>query len=526
MNRRTFLALAGSLPAAASAQAPASRPNIILLMTDDQRWDAMSCAGNAVLETPHMDRLAAEGCRFTQAFCTNSLCSPSRASFLTGLYSHAHGLTGNNAGGPPADSHLKHFYRRRGERLEDHFNNDPTSTLRANAVTFAELLRGAGYFTALCGKWHLKSPPRGYDHWAILPRQGEYNDPQFIVNDGPVQMRGYVDDVIMDQALEALRTRNPDQPFLLHVGFKAPHREWLPPERYASLYEDREIPEPATIDETLDGRPAAVSESDMAIADLPDFIGRGLSEGAPKEDRKRTNYQLLAKNYYRVLKAVDDNVGRLLDYLDQANLVQDTLVIFTSDNGFFLGEYGLYDKRLAYEASIRIPMIIRHPASVEAGRVDDEHMVLSNDVFHTMLDYAGVRAPSAAAAHGASWRPLVEKKGAPWRRSFLYEYISYPEDHCVGKLRAVRTQRWKLIYYLQDPEAFELFDLESDPDERVNLFGRPEFAEQAQRLRAELERLRDETGDDRSEDGTPTQPCERKLEYRWAPAQQGTTTRP
>ena len=515
MDRRAFLALMGA-SAAASAPAQTRRPNIILLMTDDQRWDAMSCAGNPVLDTPHMDRLAAKGCRFTQAFCTNSLCSPSRASFLTGLYSHAHGLTGNNAGGPPADSHLEHFYRRRGERLQDHFNNDPTSTLRANAVTFAELLQASGYFTAMAGKWHLKSPPRGYDHWAILPRQGVYRDPQFIVNDGPAQMRGYVDDVIMDQALEALRTRNPEKPFLLQVGFKAPHREWLPPDRYATLYEDLDMPAPATFDDTLDGRPAAVSESDMAIADLPDFLGRGLPEDSPAEERKRINHQLLTKNYYRVLKAVDDNVGRLLDYLDESGLEQDTLIVFTSDNGFFLGEYGLYDKRMAYEASIRIPMLVRYPAGIEASLVDEEHMVLSNDVFHTLLDYAGVEAPASAAAHGASWRPLFEAEGSEWRRSFLYEYISYPEDHCVGKLRAVRTERWKLIHYIQEPEAFELFDLENDPEERVNLFGRPGLAQQARRMRAELERLRDETGDDRSEDGTPTLPCERKLEYRWA----------
>ena len=515
MDRRSFLALLG---AAGMRPAPAqqTRPNIILMMTDDQRWDAMSCAGNQVLQTPHIDRLAAGGCRFTEAFCTNSLCSPSRASFLTGLYSHAHGVTGNNAGGPPPDSHLEHFYRRRGERLEDHFNNDPSSTIRPNVVTVAELLRDSGYFTAMVGKWHLKSPPRGYDYAGILPRQGYYHDPQMIVNDGPIQLRGYVDDVVTDQALEALKTRPPDQPFYLQLGFKAPHREWLPPKRYETLYDDVEIPEPETFDETLEGRPPAVGKSDMDIADLSDFVGRGLSDKTPLEARKKQNFQLLTKNYYRVLKAVDDNIGRLLDYLDEANLTEDTLVVFTSDNGFFLGEYGLYDKRMAYEASIRIPMIVRYPGHVEAGRVDSDHLVLSNDVFHTVLDYAEAEAPAATAAHGASWRPLLDGDATAWRDSFLYEYISYPEDHCVGKLRAVRDKRWKLIHYVQDPEGFELFDLETDPHERKDLYGDAAYQDQADRLRTELERLRDATDDDRSEDGAPTLPCERKSTYRWA----------
>ena len=500
----------------AALPAQQKRPNIILLMTDDQRFDAMSCAGNPILETPNMDRLAGGGCRFTEAFCTYSLCSPSRACFLTGLYSHAHGLTGNNVGGPPPDSHLKHFYRRLGERLEDHFNNDPSSTLRANAVTFPELLQQSGYFTAMLGKWHIKSPPRGYDYSAILPRQGYYNDPQLIVNDGPVQLRGYVDDVITDQAIEVLKTRPPDQPFMLQVGFKAPHREWLPPKRHETLYEDVEIPEPPTFHETLEGRPGAVSDHDMALASLNEFDGTHIPEDASREERKKINHQVLTKRIYRVIKAVDDNVGRLLDYLDESNLSNDTLVIFTSDNGFFLGEYGLYNKRMAYEPSMRIPMIMRYPARVDAGKVDSEHMVLSNDVFHTILDYAGVEAPASTTEHGSSWRPLFEDRAAPWRETFLYEYISYPEDQCVGKHRAVRTDRWKFIHYIQDPEGFELFDLQNDPEERRNLYGDPAHKARAEQLKAELERLRDVTGDDRSEDGTPTLPCERTTKYRWA----------
>lgn len=516
MDRRTFLHVFGGAAVASRAAAQDRRPNLILLLTDDQRHDALSCAGNPILQTPNIDRLAAEGVRFTEAFCTYSLCSPSRASFLTGLYPHAHGVSENNVGGPPLDSHLRYFYRRRGESFEAELNNDPRSTLRTTALTSAELLKRAGYYTAAVGKWHIKSPPSDFEYSAILPRQGDYYDPRLIVNDGPVQMRGYVDDVIMDQAIEALKTRPPDRPFMLHLGFKAPHREWLPPKRYEKLYDDVEIPEPATFNETVEGRPGAVADSNMDLADLNEFDGDGVPKDAPRDERRKLNYQFLVKRIYRVLKAVDDNVGRLLDYLDEADLARDTLVVFASDNGFFLGEFGLYNKRMAYEPSIRIPMVARFPGRIEAGRIDSEHMVLSNDVFHTFLDYAGVESPAASRPHGRSWRPLFEERDPEWRKSILYQYTSYPEDQCVGKHRAVRTDRWKLIHYVQEPQVYELFDLENDPEEGRDLSGDPAYASRLEEMKLLLEHHRDAVGDDRSEDGTPTLPCERKTEYRWA----------
>jgi arylsulfatase A-like enzyme len=511
MDRRTALKTLCGASAATFGfpyilRAQQRRPNILFMMTDDQRWDAMSCAGNAILQTPHMDRIAAGGVRFTEAFVTNSLCAPSRATILTGLYSHAHGVT-TNGGGPPADSHMIFEYRRQGQRMQDVINLDPTSVLRSNVATFPRLLREAGYYTAMLGKWHVKSNPEGYDHWAILPGQGLYQDPQMIVNGGPLQFRGYVDDVIGDQALETLKTRPRDRPFCMQVQFKAPHRDWRPAKRHEHVYDDIEIPEPPTFNATLADRPFAIRNTDMQIADMPDFRERGVPASLPLEERKKRNFQVFMKNYYRTLLGVDDNVGRILDYLDNEGLAENTLVIYTGDNGFFLGELGMFDKRLMYEPSIRVPMLVRYPAAVKAGRVDNEHMVLNNDVFHTILDCAGVDRPKATENHGASWRPILEGASPQWRQSWMYEYFEYPGPHCAGMIRGVRTSRWKFIHYIQEPQGFELFDLQSDPREMNNLYANPEHRARAEELRAELERWRDLLGDDRSFDGKQLGAC-------------------
>jgi len=456
------------------------RPNVLFVMTDDQRWDAMSCAGNRILRTPNMDRLAAEGVRFAEAFVTNALCSPSRGTILTGLYSHAHGVTTNGG--------LSHYFR-------------------PGQIIFPALLQQAGYYTALLGKWHIATMPWGFDHWCILPGQGAYMDPVMIANGGRVRFRGYVEDVIADQVLEALRNRPKDKPFCVMYHTKAPHRNWIPAPRFAKVYEDITIPEPPTFHLDLSHRPAAVRNTDMQIRDMPDFRERGVPADLPPEEKKRRNFQVFLKNYYRTLLAVDENLGRVLDYLDKEKLAENTLVIYTGDNGFFLGEYGLFDKRLMYEPSIRVPMLVRYPAAIRSGRVDREHMVLNNDVFRTVLDYCGVEPPSHTEPHGMSWRPLLEEKNVPWRESWLYEYFEYPAVHCAGKHRGVRTRRWKLIHYIQEPQEWELFDLEKDPEERRNLYHDPAHRQQAEQLARELDRLRTLTGDDRSEDGTPTAPC-------------------
>lgn len=488
MTRRQLMSAAagvaaGGFPHISNAQM--RRPNILFVMTDDQRWDAMSCAGNRILRTPHMDRLAEEGVRFTEAFVTNALCSPSRGSILTGLHSHAHGVTTNGG--------KTHYFR-------------------PNITTFPMLLQRAGYYTAVVGKWHIATLPAGlgFDHWCILPGQGLYDNPVMIANGGRVQFRGHCEDVVGDQALETLKTRPKGKPFCLLYHFKAPHRAWNPAERYRKVYEDITIPEPPTFNVGLDDRPECVRSTDMQIADMPDFRERGVPAHLPREERKRLNFQVFLKNYYRTLLGVDENLGRVLDWLDKQGLRENTLVIYTGDNGFFQGEYGMFDKRLMYEPSIRVPMLVRYPAAVKA-RVDREHMVINNDVFHTVLDYAGVPRPKETENHGLSWRPVLEGQSGAWRDSWFYEYFEYPGPHCAPKLRGVRTRRFKLIHYIQSPQAWEMFDLEKDPEERRNLYGDPAHREMAGKLREELERWRTLVNDDRSEDGTAPAACTNRM---------------
>lgn len=453
----------------------AARPNILFMMTDDQAQSALSAYGNTILSTPNMDRIGREGIRFDKAFVTNSLCAPSRASFLTGLYSHTHGVTTN--GEEPG-------------WLEQ-------AGIATDLPTWPKLLRAAGYETAVVGKWHIKSMPAGFDHWAILPGQGAYFDPDFIVNGGRVRFRGHTDDVIADQALAWLKHRAADKPFCLLCQFKAPHSPWEPAPRFADEFATVEIPIPPAFAQLPPGIPEAVRKTQMSVAGM-DFRKRGVPAGVADDERARRNLQALVRNYYRVLRGVDENVGRVLDFLDAARLARDTVVIYTSDNGFFLGEFGLFDKRLMYEPSIRVPMLLRWPAAVAGGRIDDEHMVLNVDVAATLLDVAGADVPRAL--HGRSWRPLLNNERTPWRKAFLYEFYEYPAVHCVRKHRGVRTDRWKLVHFYEQPDEYALYDLQQDPHELVNLAGRREYARQRERLRTLLQQLRRQTGDIESPD--------------------------
>ncbi len=476
--------LPGSLSFMQGGGTPRNAPNFIFILTDDQQQQAMSAYGNKILKTPNMDRIASEGIRFSEAFVTNALCAPSRASILTGLYSHAHGVI-TNGDGPT-------------------IRNQPG--LKDDQVTFAHLLRQTGYHTALVGKWHIRSWPTGFDQWIILPGQGVYQDPEMIANGHRVKFRGHVEDVIGDQAVTFLQQRPKDKPFCLLYQFKAPHRTWLPASRFEKAFEDVEIPLPRTFEDKLEGRPEAVRKAEMAIADMPDFRERGVPESLPREERKRRNLQLLVKNYYRVLLGVDENVGRVLDFLDKNGLAENTVIVYSSDNGFFLGEHGLFDKRLMYEPSIRVPMMLRLPSRIKSGRVDSSHMVLNIDIAPTLLELAGVPVPSWM--HGRSWLPLLEGRESTWRDAFLYEYYEYPAVHCVRKNRGVRTDRWKLIHFWEQPEEWELYDLQNDPDEIKNLAGRPEHAERIKQLRAKMEGLRREVGDvDRPGPASPAGPC-------------------
>ena len=477
MDRRSVLqGLAGSGAALAlsgclsAPMLPRQRPNILFILTDDHAQAALSSYGNTILKTPHLDRIGAEGVRFTEAFVTNSLCLPSRATYLTGLYSHAHGMMTN------------------GE--ESGFANEPVLN---NAATWPNLLRNSGYFTGVVGKWHVNTPPAGYDYTAVLPGQGQYFDPEIIIQGSSSRGTGHTDDVIGDEAIGFLRRRPAGQPFALLCQFKAPHRGWEPAPRFAKMFEDVDIPPPPNFLESLASRPEALRKSDMRIADMADYHKRGVRADMPEEERARLNYRHFIKDYYRVLLGVDENVGRVLETLDREGLRENTLVVYTTDNGFFLGEHGLFDKRLMYEPSIRVPLLVRHPASIPHGQVNRREMLLNTDVAPTMLDAAGVAA--SVPMQGRSWLPIARgKRIANWRKDFLYQYFEFPAAHCVRRHRGVRTRDWKLIHW-DYPEAWELYNLRGDPSESRNLAGDPAYSAQQARLRERLFELRREVGD-------------------------------
>ncbi len=470
---RILAGVVGVVPFANAAQlrrARAGRPNIVFIMTDDQRQDALSVYGNRILATPSIDRIATGGVRFTEAFVTNSLCAPSRASFLTGLYSHKHGVLSNGSG--------------------PQFHNQPG--LRDEEITFPELLHAAGYYTGVIGKWHLRSAPTGFDSSVVFGRtRGGYYDPEMEVNGVRVKFRGHADDVVGDQALTFLRERPADRPFCLLYHFKSPHRAWMPAARFARAFEDIDLPVPRTFEDRLVGKDA-VQRAEMAIADMPDFRDKGVDPSLPFEERKRLNLQHLIKNYYRVLLSVDENVGKFLDALDAAGLADDTIIVYSSDNGFFLGEFGLYDKRLMYEPSIKVPLLVRYPARV-TPRVDESHMVLNVDVAPTLLELTGVPVPKAM--QGRSFAPLLLGRSVPWREDFLNEFFEYPAEHCARKHRGIRTRRWKLIHLYEQPEQWELYDLANDPDETRNLAGERRYAGTVRELRERMAQLRRELGD-------------------------------
>jgi arylsulfatase A-like enzyme len=429
---------------------PAPRPNFIFFLTDDQRYDALSLAGHPLLKTPNIDRIGREGAWFRNAFTTHSLCGPSRACFLTGKYSHTTGVR----------------------------DNGKNVRLDRSHKTVAEILKDQGYEVAFIGKSHLEGAlrDRPWDYYFGFKGQGRYVDPIVSENGEPDRVyKGYMDDVLTDKALQYL-ARPHAKPFCLFLWFKAPHRSWVRAERFAHLYEGQSVPEPRTMRMGYAGKPRAVAEADMKIGTFPDV----------------KDLDQLVKDYCATVAAVDENVGRVLKLLDEKQLAQDTAVLFSADNGFFLGEWNFFDKRLMYEPSLRIPLLVRYPRRVRPGTVRAE-MVLNVDVAPTMLELAEVPIPDDM--QGKSLVPLLEGRQVPWRDAFLYEYYEYPEPHRVRPNRGVRTDRWKLIHYFTEPQEWELYDLADDPDETRNLYGRPEVADVVDRLKRRLEELRRETKD-------------------------------
>lgn len=461
-----------------SLAAGKSRPNILYIMADDHAAHSISAYGSKINHTPNIDRIAAGGVRLTNCFCTNSICTPSRAAILTGQYSHKNGV---------------------------YTLNDPLDPSRD---TVAKELQKAGYETAMVGKWHLHSSPAGFDYWNILPGQGVYYNPEFIEGGEKKKHEGYVTDLIGDFSLEWLKKRDTAKPFFLMCHHKAPHRPWNPGPKYKELFANETIPEPDNLFDHYEGRARSVAAVTMKVGENMDSTD--LKQELPKDLKgdalRKWAYQIYIKDYLRCVQSVDDNVGKLLDYLDASGQAANTIVIYTSDQGFFLGDHGWFDKRLMYEESLRMPFLMRYPGRIPAHSVNRD-MILNIDFAPMFLDYAGQRAP--AEMQGRSFKDNVEgHTPRGWRKAMYYRYWMHNDgDHHVPAHYGVRTERWKLIYYYGKPLGmtgsyppdttpdWELFDMRSDPREMHNLYHDPHYSGIVKHLKKQLDTLQREAGD-------------------------------
>ncbi len=474
------------------------KPNILFIFSDDHAFQAVSAYGGRLAElapTPNIDRIANAGIRFDKCYVTNSICAPSRATVLTGKHSHLNGVPDNGARFDGAQQ------------------------------TFPKLLRQAGYETAIVGKWHLKTEPTGFDFWEVLPGQGHYYNPDFRTTAGMITETGYVTDLITDKALDWLKNKRDGQkPFMLMLQHKAPHREWEPGPDHLELFNDVEFPEPGNLFDTYEGRGTAAKKQDMSIATtmrIPEDLKMwGDEDNRPRqrtygrmnaaqkkawddayapviEDYRTANrtgddlvswkYQRYLQDYLRSIRSIDDNIGRVLDYLEQSGLAKNTLVIYNSDQGFYLGEHGWFDKRFMYEESFRTPLVMQWPGVIKPGTVNSD-LVSNLDFAQTFLDLAGATAP--ADMQGLSLKPLLAGKTPEnWRSSLYYHYYEYPAVHSVRRHEGVATERYKLINFY-DLDEWELFDLEKDPSEMQSRYDDPEYASIVAGLKEELAQLR------------------------------------
>jgi N-acetylglucosamine-6-sulfatase len=454
-----------------SAQ-PARRPNVLIILTDDQRWDALSCAGNPHLKTPNIDRLAAEGVRFKNAFCTTSLCSPSRASILSSLYAHAHTVSNN-------------------------FTEYPT-----DLDSFPVRLQKAGYDTGYIGKWHMgednDEPRPGFNHFITHRGQGKYFDTEFNTNGtGRKVHKGYYTHVVTDMALEFLRQDRGEKPFMLVLGHKAPHSFYTPEPKYAAAFDAVKIPYPATafqLDDKPDWFKARLDTWHGIYGPLFDFR----KKFPDRRPEAVADFEQMTRSYWGTLLSVDDSVGRLYQHLQHSGQLDNTLIIYMADNGLLNGEHGMVDKRTMHEPSIRIPLIARYPGLTPADQPKViEQQVLTHDIAPTVLDVCGAEA--LARSHGRSFKSLVQQGDAGWRKSWYYAYNYEKQFPYTPNVRGVRTDEWKYIHYPHgdgspDRHKAELYHIASDPNETTNLASRPEHAARIAELRAELERLQREAG--------------------------------
>jgi arylsulfatase A-like enzyme len=492
-------------------QTDATRPNIILIMSDDHAYQAISAYSNHLMETPNIDRIAKDGILFSNACVTNSICAPSRAVIFTGKHSHLNG------------------------KIDNRFPFDTTQ------VTFPQLLQQGGYQTAMFGKLHFGNNPKGFDQFKILPGQGNYYNPDFISKDeGEIRVEGYTTDIITDFTLDWLKEeRDTDKPFFLAYWHKAPHREWLPPERHYKEYMKKTFPEPETLFDDYEGRGSAAKEAEMNLLTHMNWAGDskippevmdelGIPEtsnwdkrafentigrmtpaqrtawdavyGPMIEDFKKRfptmtekekmqwRYQRYMQDYLGSIAAVDDGVGRLLDYLDENGLAENTLVIYTSDQGFYLGEHGWFDKRFIYEESFKTPLLAKWPGVIEPGSASDQ-MVQNLDFAQTILDAAGLSLPSDM--QGESLLPLFRGEDELWDRDAVYyHYYEYPAVHMVKRHYGIVTREFKLAHFYYDVDEWELYDRLKDPLEMMNVYDDPAYADIIAELMTKLAELR------------------------------------
>ena len=468
-TRRGFLegslAVAGTVLASSvsssvlMAEPNTKRPNLIFFLGEGQRADALSIAGNPILKTPNHDRIAREGMRFENAFCTNALCAPARSVALSGMYSRSTGALSN-------------------EHLD--------TPLPSDIPLFTDLLREVGYEVAILGKVHMPNgvEERYWDYYFGHNNPGnDYANPFFKEGRkgkvGPEKQYHdvYPDDLTVDRALAWLEEDRGDKPFCLLVWFVAPHEPFFRPRRHQDLYRGITTPKPETFDDDLKGypgKPKGFVDAENKVGTTPSHPACGSLEG-------------VMKDYYAGLVAVDENIGRVFDYLEKKNILDNTAIVHSSDHGFFLGEWRMFDKRLMHEPSIRVPLMVRYPKRIPAGTICRE-MALDIDLAPTLLDLAGVPIP--AHMQGKSLLPLAKASDPSFRKEWYYEYYEWPNPEKVPPCRGIRTERYKLIQYLLEPQEFEFYDLKNDPKETRNLYGMPEFAPIQQHLIERLESLR------------------------------------
>ncbi|WP_186756454.1 sulfatase family protein [Echinicola salinicaeni] len=486
------------------------RPNIVFIMSDDHAYQAISAYDDKLIETPNIDRIADKGMLFTNASVTNSICAPSRATILTGKHTHIHG------------------------KIDNVFPFDTTN------ITFPQVLHDNGYQTAMFGKLHFGNNPKGFDEFKILPDQGDYYNPEFITNKGDTTVMGYVTDIITDLTLDWFdNRREEDKPFMLFYLHKAPHREWLPAPRHYKEFTKRTFPEPATLFDDYEGRGTAAREAEMNIGEhmtvsadnkiYPEIakelgveepsewgfnvFKRKYSRFTPEqkaewdavygpineefkkqypsmneEDFMRWKYQRYMQDYLGCIAAVDDNVGRILDYLDDNGLSENTIVVYTSDQGFYLGEHGWFDKRFIYDESFKTPLLIKWPKKIKAG-TESSVMVQNLDFAQTFLEAAGLEAPTDM--QGESLMPLLEGHPEKWaREGVYYHYYEYPGFHMVKRHYGIVTEDFKLAHFYYDIDEWELYDRKKDPREMNNVYNDPAYTEVVRELKEKLKELR------------------------------------